>query len=107
MSPEFYHQRWEQSNIPIKLRGLRLEDYEPTHSSGKIALMEARDFVDEFSDHFVSSSRAEAGKFPADRVNIGKGLMYYGRNGTRKTTLAVSILTEVQYKSPSYRGCYI
>lgn len=106
-SPEFYHGRWEQANIPIKLRGLRIEDYEPMHNSGKIAKMEAIAFVDEFEDHYVSTKRAAAGRIPNDRSNIGKGLMFFGRNGTRKTTLAAAILTEVQHRSPAYHVGYV
>lgn len=107
LSKEFYDGRWEQGNIPIKLRGLVFEDYRPVHHSGKIALYEARDFVDSFTDHYVSTKRAANGNIPDDRTNIGKGLMLYGRNGTRKTTLAAAILTEIQYKSPAFFGFYI
>lgn len=106
-SPEFYNSRWERGNIPIKLRGLRLEDYEPLHRSGKIAKMEAIAFVDEFENHYVSAKRAAAGRIPSDRTNIGKGLMFYGSNGTRKTTLAAAILTEVQYRSAAYHVGYV
>lgn len=109
LSPEFFNDRWARGNVPIKLRGLRFEDYEATSTSGEIALMKAQDFVEDFGDRYISSARAKAGKYPEDRTNIGKGLMLYGRNGTRKTTLATTILTELQYKSKSlaYYGFYI
>jgi DNA replication protein DnaC len=106
-SPEFYNERWSQMNIPIKLRGMRLEDFQPVHHSGKIASFEAADFVEDFRNRYVSSKRALRGDIPDNRDNIGKGLMFFGRNGTRKTTLATMILTEVQYLSPSYRGFYL
>src|SRR5437899_8061277 len=38
---------------------------------------------------------------------MGKGLMLYGHSGTRKTTLAVAILTEIQHKNYGYFGFYI
>jgi DNA replication protein DnaC len=85
-------------------------DYEPVEGkSGQLATMAAWDFIEEFADHYVSEKRAKAGKFPEDRSNIGRGLMFCGRNGTRKTTLATSILTELQYRSKSfsYYGFYI
>lgn len=106
-SPEFYNDRWAQMNIPIKLRGMRLNDFSPVHHSGKIAALEAADFVEDFRNRYVSSKRAQRGDIPENRDNIGRGLMLFGRNGTRKTTLAVSILTEIQYLSPSYRGYYL
>lgn len=107
LNQEFYNGRWDQANIPIKLRGLRLDEFQQVHSSGMVAKLEAKDFVEDFSNRFVSPKRAERGDIPDNRHNIGKGLMFYGRNGTRKTTLATSILTEIQYLSPSYRGYYI
>ena len=109
-SDEFYDSRWVKGNVPIKLRGLRMEDYEPVNTrSGKLAVMAAEDFIEEFSDRYVSAKRAAAGKYPADRSNIGRGLMFCGRNGTRKTSLAAAILTELQYRSKSmaYYGFYI
>lgn len=106
-SPEFYNERWSQMNIPIKLRGIRLDQFEPVHHSGKIAALDAADFVEDFRNRYVSSKRALRGDIPSNRDNIGKGLMFFGRNGTRKTTLAAAILTEVQYLSPSYRGLYL
>jgi DNA replication protein DnaC len=67
----------------------------------------ARNFVDNFEDHYVSDKRAAAGIFPGDRSTIGRGLLLVGNNGSRKSTLAATILTEVQYLSPSYRIFYI
>lgn len=107
LSHKFYAGRWNQMNIPIKHQGMRLADYEPVHHSGKIAALEAQDFVDEFAEHYVSADRAQSGDIPISRRNIGKGLMFFGRNGTRKSTLAMMILTEVQYLHPDYRGFYI
>ena len=104
---EFYVGRWAQSNIPIKMRGLRFEDYEPMHRTGEIAVNAAQEFVDNFTDHYVSAKRADAGIYPTDRSNIGKGLLFFGRNGTRKSTLATTILTEVQYASPAYHVYYV
>lgn len=107
LDAEFYNERWEKSNIPIKLRGLALSAFEPVHHSGEIAALKSNDFIEEFRDRYVSEKRARIGDLPTNRHNIGKGLMFYGRNGTRKTTLAVAILTEVQKLSPSYRVFYI
>lgn len=104
---EWYSDRWEQSNIPIKLRGLRLKDFEPVHHSGKIAALEAQDFIDDFRNRYVSEKRAKNGDIPENRHVIGKGLMFYGRNGTRKSTLSAAIATEVQHLSPSFRVFYI
>lgn len=107
LSAKFYAGRWNQMNIPMKHQGMRLDTYEPVHHSGKIASLEARDFVDTFTNRYISVDRAKMGDLPDDRRNIGKGLMLYGRNGTRKSTLAMMILTEVQYLHPEYRGYYI
>lgn len=107
LSDEFYAQRWEQANIPIKFRGIRLDKYESPHSTGRVARDAAEDFVNNFEDHYVSTKRAAAGIFPTDRSNVGRGLLLAGRNGTRKSTLANAILTEIQYRSPSYRVFYI
>lgn len=107
LSDEFYAQRWEQANIPIKFRGIRLDSYESPHATGRKAKEAAQIFVDNFEDHYVSAKRAAAGIFPDDRSNIGRGLLLAGRNGTRKSTLANAILTEIQYRSPSYRVFYI
>lgn len=107
LDAEFYNEKWEKSNIPIKLRGLDLSAFEPVHHSGKIAALEARDFIEDFRTRYVSEKRALRGDLPENRHNIGKGLMFYGRNGTRKTTLAVAILTEVQKLSPAYHVFYI
>lgn len=103
----FYAERWEQANIPIKFRGMRLKDYASPHASGYAAKEAAAQFVEEFSEHYVSAKRAAAGLFPENRDKIGRGLLFAGRNGTRKSTLANAILTEVQYLSPSYRVFYI
>lgn len=105
---EFYQGRWARANIPIKSRGLRFTDFEAytapdkTHLSVKLALKASRRFVAEFQDHYVSSARASAGRYPADRGNIGKGMLFYGHNGTRKSTLAIATLTEVQHRSAGY-----
>lgn len=115
MSREFYEAQWAKGNVPIKLRGLGLDSYEPVistktgrpHASGLIAMEESKRFVAEFANHFISTVRADSGDLPKDRSNIGRGLMFYGRNGTRKTTLATAILTEVQFRSPSWGGFYI
>lgn len=107
LSDEFYAQRWEQANIPIKFRGIRLEEYNHPHQSGVAAKRAATEFVDNFEERYVSSKRAVAGVFPDNRNAIGRGLLLAGRNGTRKSTLANAILTEVQYRSPSYRVFYI
>jgi len=107
LSDEFYAQRWEQANIPIKFRGIRLDKYESPHASGRAAKEAALSFVDNFEEHYVSAKRAAAGIFPDNRSNVGRGLLLAGRNGTRKSTLANAILTEIQYRSPSYRVFYI
>lgn len=106
-NPEFYKTRWLQAAIPVKHWGERLEDYEYIHASGRVARTIANDFVDNFRDHYVSTSRMESGDIPENRHNIGKGLLLHGRNGTRKTTLALATLTEVQYRARAWRGYYI
>lgn len=107
MPKDFYTGRWDQANIPIKFRGLRLSDYEPSHRTGEVAATAAQKFIEEFENHYISAKRASNGDFPTDRDTIGKGMLFFGRNGTRKSTLATSILTEVQYLSPSYRVFYV
>ena len=107
LSDEVYAQRWEGANIPIRFRGVRLNDYEPSHYTGAEAKKHAEAFVDAFEDHHVSAKRAAAGIFPSNRDNIGRGLLFFGRNGTRKSSLANAILTEIQYRSPSYGVFYV
>lgn len=107
LSDEFYAQRWEMANIPIKYRGRRLKDYSYAHASGAEAKAAANIFINNFEEHYVSSKRAAAGIFPDNRDNIGRGLLLVGPNGTGKSTLANAILTEIQYRSPSYRVFYI
>lgn len=104
----FYLDRWQRMNIPIRSQGLRFADYVPVHRSGQQALEGAQQFVEEYFDHYVSPARAKAGKVPSNRFGIGKGQMYYGRNGTRKSTLAITVLTELQYKyGLDFEGYYI
>src|ERR1700741_1519314 len=107
LSDEFYAQRWEQANIPIKFRGIRLDKYESPHFTGTQAHEAATKFVENFEERYVSAKRASAGIFPDNRNDIGRGLLLVGRNGTRKSTLANAVLTEIQYRSPSYRVFYI
>jgi len=107
MPKDFYVGRWDQANIPIKFRGLRLNDYEPSHRTGEVAVDAAKKFINEFENHYISSKRAGNGEYPSDRSQIGKGMLFFGRNGTRKSTLATAILTEVQYISPSYKIFYV
>lgn len=106
-SPEFYRDRWQKANLPVKYWDARIEDYEHPNASGGIAKMEAAAFVKEFPQRYVSERRKENGDIPDKRHLIGKGMLLYGRNGTRKSTLAAAILTDVQYKAPAYRGYYI
>lgn len=98
-----YEARWERSHIPVRFRGQGLDKYEPSHHSGRMALKEARKFVENFGDHYVSPARRAVGDYPENRANIGRGLMLWGKNGTRKTTLAAAIATEVQWLSLHYR----
>lgn len=98
-----YNTRWEEARIPLKFRGLGLSDYQPTHHTGEFALRESRRFISSFSDHYVSRKRRLTGDLPAERKNIGRGILLSGSNGVRKTTLASAIATEVQWLDPSYR----
>ncbi len=98
-----YHSKWERAKIPVRLRDLGLDDYEPSHHTGEQALSKAYEFVENFKEHFVSPARRSRGDYPADRRNIGRGLMLWGRNGTRKTTLAAAIATEIQWTSINYQ----
>lgn len=107
LPPSFYQERWEQANIPIKFRGLRITDYEPSHRTGEAAHSAAKNFIFNFENHYISPKQAAAGKLPEDRSDIGKGMLFFGRNGTRKSTLATCVLTEVQYLSPSYKIFYV
>lgn len=97
-----YDLRWEQARIPLKFRGKGLDEYEPTHHTGKIALHRVKKFIENFDDHYVSKKRRLAGQLPEDRSNIGRGIMLAGSNGVRKTTLAAAIATEVQWLDPNY-----
>jgi len=97
-----YEMRWEQGHIPLRFRGKGFDSYEPVHHTGKIALHQARKFVDNFGDHYVSKKRRLAGDLPKERSNIGRGIMLSGNNGVRKTTLATAIATEVQWLSPAH-----
>jgi len=106
-SKEFYVNRWRQSGLPAKYWDKRLEDYVPVHASGRVAQSIASDFVSNFREHYLSEERKESGALPDNRENLGKGLMLHGRNGTRKSTLAAAILTEIQYAAPAWRGYYI
>lgn len=107
LSDEFYAQRWELSNIPIKYRGIRLHDLKDSDASYANAKAMANTFIENFEEYYVSQKRAAAGIFPSDRTNIGRGILFTGRNGTGKSTLANAVLTEIQYRSPSYRVFYI
>jgi DNA replication protein DnaC len=107
LSKEFYDGRWDQANIPIKLRGIRLADYEHVSKSGEIARMKSEDFVADFRNRWISEGRAKSGDIPEDRSRIGQGLLLSGPNGTRKTTLAVAVLMEIQRLGMPYRGFYI
>lgn len=98
-----YHSRWERARIPVRFRDLGFDDYEPSHHTGEHALGKAREFVENFRDHFISPSRRTKGDYPVDRSNIGRGVLLWGRNGTRKTTLAAAIATEVQWLSTRYQ----
>lgn len=98
-----YHGRWDRARIPVKLRELGLDDYEPSHSTGEEALAKAYEFVENFKNHFISPARRMKGDYPTDRGDIGRGLLLWGRNGTRKTTLAAAVATEVQWRSLNYK----
>jgi predicted ATPase len=98
-----YHVKWEKAGIPVRFRDLGLDDYEPNDDTGLVAQGAAQEFVDSFKNHFVSPGRRERGDYPPNREDIGRGLMLWGRNGTRKTTLAAAIATEVQWLSINYQ----
>lgn len=98
-----YGPRFERANIPVKHRGKGLDDFVPTgpapgHHTGRSALKAAREFVDHFRDYYVSSERS-IDSYPEDRSKIGRGLMFSGLNGTRKTTLSAAIATEILWKA--------
>lgn len=98
-----YQIKWEKAGIPVRFRDLGLNDYEPNDPTGEDALDKAYAFVENFKNHFVSPNRRMRGDYPSRREDIGRGLMLWGRNGTRKTTLAASIATEVQWLSLNYQ----
>lgn len=98
-----YHVKWEKGGIPVRFRDLGLEDYEPNDDTGVRALGIAQEFLDDFKNHFISPNRRMRGDYPSDREKIGRGLMLWGKNGTRKTTLAAAIATEVQWLSLNYQ----
>lgn len=98
-----YHVKWEKAGIPVRFRDLGLDDYVPSDETGEIAQEIARGFVENFTNHFVSPQRRQQGKYPEPRFDIGRGLMLYGKNGTRKTTLAAAVATEVQWLSLNYQ----
>jgi DNA replication protein DnaC len=109
MPESFYNGKWNAANIPVKFRGRRLQDYEPIPGSGSArrAVRAAQGFVDTFRDHYVNPARAARGDIPENRDAIGRGLMFSGGNGTRKTSLATAILTDVQYRNPSTKIYYV
>lgn len=98
-----YHVKWDKAGIPVRFRDLGLDDYVPNDDTGVIAQGIAQEFVDNFKNHFISPQRRLRGDYPAVRSDIGRGLMLWGRNGTRKTTLAAAIATEVQWLSLNYQ----
>lgn len=99
-----YNARYEWSNIPIKYRDIGLDKYVPVDNmSARVGLTVARTFVDNFDSHFISKKRREAGELPDDRSLIGRGIFFTGPFGTRKTTLAAAIATEVQWLKPAHR----
>ena len=97
LSFEYYQSEWERANLPVQLWGLRLEDYSPVNASGELAATAAEKFIDNIYEHYVPKARALKEDVSSYRWTIGKGLMFIGPNGTRKTTLASSILTEAKY----------
>lgn len=98
-----YHVKWEKAGIPVRFRDLGLDDYVPSDDTGVVAQGIAQEFVDNFTNHFVSPQRRQRGEYPEPRFDIGRGLMLYGKHGTRKTTLAAAIATEVQWLSLNYQ----
>jgi SpoVK/Ycf46/Vps4 family AAA+-type ATPase len=102
-----YHIKWEKAGIPVRFRDLGLSDYEPNDSTGEDALDTAYAFIENFKNHFISPNRRARGDYPTRREDIGRGLMLWGSNGTRKTTLAAAIATEVQWLSLNYSVCMV
>lgn len=107
LDPKYYRSEWERSNIPVQLWDLRLEEYKAINGTGEAAALASEKFLDELHNHYVPKRRALAEDISSFRWTIGKGMMFIGPNGTRKTTLATSILTEAKYLDNSISIYYI
>ncbi|MFD9815115.1 ATP-binding protein [Streptomyces sp. NPDC059080] len=89
MDPE--RARWVGTGIPPRLRGVTLTHVEELGGPNE-PLKKAR--------HFVESYRAQQSKnyrgIPCNPNLYGRGLLFAGRPGTGKTTLAAAILCELR-----------
>lgn len=107
LSFEYYQSEWERCRIPMQLWGIRLDEYSPINQTGTNAANAASHWLEDLDHHYLPKSRAKKVDFSEYRWEIGKGLMFIGPNGTRKTTLCAAILTEAKYLDNSIEIFYI
>lgn len=101
--PRVHRLRIAEMNVPAWMRGLRLSS--PSLPQGE-PLYQARIWVDEFRDHYVTSRR-ELNDYPDDPFCVGRGLFFAGLPGVGKTMLAVATIIEVYYTWPKIYPYFI